>query len=141
MERQFRMPPLPEARGEEGGEEMMPFSPFHPAEEPAVDIYQDKNNLYVEIALGGVKPENVSVSIEDNILYIEGKVEEKKESKGRDYFTKEIRRGSFRRALKLPVDVKSNQAKAESFGGMLKISVPKVAKAAPQAKKVPIKIK
>ncbi len=134
------MPSLPNM-GQGEPEEMTPFSPFRPTEEPAVDIYQDKNNLYVEIALGGVKPENVDVSIEDNVLYIEGGLEEKKELKDRNYFTKEIRTGSFRRALKLPVDVKGEQALAESLGGMLKITIPKVAKSAPQAKKIPIKIK
>ena len=129
---------LPDAFGEN---EWVPFVPTFRAEEPAVDIYQDKNNLYVEISLVGVKPEDVEISIEDNILSIQGKVEEKKDFKEKDYLRKEIRKGAFRRVIKLPVSVKGDKATAESISGMLKITIPKVAKAIPKAKRVPIKIK
>jgi HSP20 family protein len=133
--RPFELPDI----GEES--EWVPFMPAFRPEEPAVDIYQDRNNLYVEVSLVGVKPENVEVSIEDNILTIQGKAEEKKEIKEKDYLRKEIRRGTFRRVIKLPVEVKGDKALAESAGGMLKITIPKVAKAIPKTKRVPIKIR
>lgn len=120
------------------------WSPFMPSvyqEEPAVDIYQDKNNLYIEVSLGGMKPENVEVAIEDNILVIQGKTEVEKETKQKDYLRKEIKKGSFHRIIKLPIDVRGNKAVAESFEGVLKITVPKIAKTISGAKKVPIKIK
>lgn len=122
-------------------DEWVPFVPTFRAEEPALDIYQDKNNIYVEIPLIGVDPKNVEISIDDNILTIQGKKEEKKEVKEKDYLRKEIKKGSFRRVVKLPVEVKGNRATAESVGGMLKITIPKTAKAIPQSKKIPIKIK
>ena len=135
LERPFHLPdPFEE-------EEWVPFVPAFRPEEPAVDIYQDKNNLYVEVPLVGIKPENVEVSIEDNILTIQGKVEEKKEVKEKDYLRREIRKGNFRRVIKLPVEVKGHKAEAESANGMLKITIPKVAKAIPQAKRIPIKVK
>ncbi len=130
---------LPEIFGEE--EEWVPFVPTFRAEEPAVDIYQDRDNLYVEVSLAGVKPEEVEISIEDNILTIQGKTEEKKETKEKDYLRKEIRKGAFRRVIKLPVEVKGDRAIAESLSGMLKITIPKVAKITPKAKRIPIKIK
>lgn len=120
------------------------WSPFMPSlrpEEPAVDIYQDKNNLYIEVSLAGMKPENVEISIEDNILVIHGKTDEKKETKEKDYLRKEIKKGSFHRMIKLPLDVNGDKATAESFEGVLKITVPKIAKTISGAKKVPIKIK
>ena len=122
-------------------DEWVPFVPTFRAEEPALDIYQDKNNLYVEIPLIGVDPKNVEISIDDNILTIQGKKEEKKEVKEKDYLRKEIKKGNFRRVVKLPVEVKGNRAIAESVGGMLKITIPKAAKAISQSKKIPIKIK
>ena len=122
-------------------DEWVPFVPTFQAEEPALDIYQDKNNLYVDISLIGVDPKNVEISIDDNILTIQGKKEEKKEIKEKDYLRKEIKKGSFRRVVKLPIEVKGNRAIAESVGGMLKITIPKAAKAIPQSKKIPIKIK
>jgi len=54
---------------------------------------------------------------------------------------KEIRKGAFRRVIKLPVEVKGNQTIAESISGMLKITIPKVAKLTPKAKRIPIKVK
>jgi len=127
--------------GPNGGNGWIPFIPGSRSEEPAVDIYQDKNNLYVEVFLGGIKPENVKVSIEDNVLTIQGKTEEKKQAEGKDYIRKEIKTGSFRRVIKLPVQVKESQISAETTKGILKITVPKINKGTSKAKNVPIKIK
>jgi len=123
------------------GEEWVPFVPAFRMNEPAVDIYQDKNNLYVEIPLSGAKPENINISIEENILTIQGKSEEKKQIKEKDYFRKETRSGAFQRSVRLPLTVKANQAKAEVENGVLKITIPKAGKSASQTKRIPIKIK
>ncbi len=123
------------------GDEWVPFVPTFRAEEPAVDIYQDKNNLYVEIPLIGINPNDVEISIDDNVLTIQGKSQEKKEIKEKDYLRKEIKKGAFRRMIKLPVEVKGNRAVAESVSGILEITIPKVAKAVPQANRIPIKVK
>ena len=129
---------LPDIFGED---EWVPFVPTFRPDEPAIDIYQDKNNLYLEIPLVGIKPENVEVSIENNVLTVQGKIEEKKQVKEKDYLRKEIRRGSFRRMIKLPVEVKEGKAAAESLGGILKITIPKAVKAGSKTKRVPIKIR
>jgi len=134
-EKPFQLPDMPDQ------EDWAPFVPHFKAEEPAVDIYQDKINLYVEISLINIKPKDVKISIEDNILTIEGKIEEKKQIKEQDYLRKEIRRGSFRRLIKLPVQVKDNQANAESINGILKITIPKVVKSTAKVKEIPIKVK
>ena len=119
----------------------MPFIPAFRKDEPAVDIYQDKNNLYVELPLVGIKPKDIQVSIENNILNIQGESQEKKEIKGKDYLRKEIRRGSFRKVIKLPIDVRNGKASAEAAEGILKITIPKSNKGASKTTKVPIKIK
>jgi len=116
-------------------ENWLPFMPMMKNENPAIDIYQDKNNLYIEISLIGVDPKDVEISIKDNILTIQTKKETKKEIKEKDYLRREIRKGSFRRVVKLPIEVKGGKAFAESLKGILKITVPKVAKANSNAKK------
>jgi len=135
MGKSFNLPEMPTE------ENWVPFVPHFKSEEPAVDIYQDKNNLYVEISLSGIKPGDIKISIENNILNIEGKTEEKKELKEQDYLRKEIRRGSFSRAIRLPVPVKESAAKAASLDNILKITIPKVAKSISKGKEIPIKIK
>jgi len=122
-------------------DEWMPFIPAFRKDEPATDVYQDKNNLYVELPLTGVRPKDVQISIENNILKIQGESKEEKEVKRKDYLRKEIRRGSFRKVVKLPVDVKSGKVSAETVEGILKITLPKSSKGASKATKVPIKIK
>jgi len=134
-EKYFNMPEIPN----EGN--WTPFVPNFRAEEPLIDIYQDKINLYIEISLTGINPKDIKVSIENNILTIKGKTEERKEIKEQDYLRKEIRRGSFERSIKLPVEVKEKDAKAESIGNVLKVVVPKVVKLISKGKEIPIKVK
>lgn len=122
-------------------ENWLPFMPMMKNENPAIDVYQDKNNLYIEVSLISVDPKDVNISIKDNILTIQTKKEEKKEIREKDYLRREIRKGSFRRVVKLPVEVKGNKASAESLKGILKITVPKVAQANSNTKKIPINIK
>ena len=120
--------------------QFMPTFPNFRHEEPAIDIYQDKNNIYLEVSIVGVNPENIEISIDENVLTIQGKAEEKKEIKQENYLRKEIRKGSFRRVIKLPIEVKGDKAVAETSSGLLKITIPKTAKAVSKAKRIPIKI-
>ncbi len=104
---------------------------------PAVDIYQDKDKVYVETQLAGIDPEKVDISIENDVLIIKGENEKKSEVEDKNYYRKEIRRGSFYRSVPLPTHVIGEKASAEAVNGILKIAVPK----APEAKPKTIKIK
>lgn len=119
------------------GDRWMPVMPIRKLMLPELDIYEEKNNLIVEMPLAGVTPEKVDISIEDDIITIKGEVEEKKEVKKEDYYHKEIKRGSFVRQASLPVSVKGDKAKAETVNGMLKIIIPKAEKA--KSKKISVK--
>ena len=103
---------------------------------PAIDMYEDKDNIIVETQLGGIDPENVDISIENNVLSIKGESEKKSEIDEKNYYRKEIRRGSFYRSIALPTKVDGDSAKAINEDGILKISIPK----APEVKPKTIKI-
>jgi len=105
---------------------------------PAMDIFQDKNNVYVKIPLVGVEPEKVDIEIVDNVLTIKGATEKKSEVDDKNYYRKEIRSGSFFRSVPLPTNVIRDKAKAESEEGMLIITIPK--KPVKKAKSVKIKV-
>ncbi len=94
---------------------------------PAVDMYEDKNNIIVETQLAGIDPEKVDISIENNVLCLKGESEKKSEVDDKNYYRKEIRRGSFYRSIALPSRVDGDQASAVNEGGMLKIVIPKLA--------------
>lgn len=106
---------------------------------PAVDIYQDKDNVIVETPLAGVDPKNVDITIENDVLKIEGSMEHKSEVDDKNYYRKEVRAGSFYRAVALPTQVKGSEAKADFENGMLKILIPKAEEVKPKTIKVNVK--
>jgi HSP20 family protein len=106
---------------------------------PAMNVYQDKDNVIVETSLPGIDPDKVDISIENDVLTISGKTEEKQEIRRENYYRKEIREGSFSRSVILPMGVKGDQAEANYEKGVLKITLPKAEEAKP--KKIAIKAK
>lgn len=92
---------------------------------PAIDVYEDKDNVVVEATLAGIKPEDVDVNVHDEVLTIEGKRQSSSEVEEKNYYRKEVRSGSFHRSIMLPSAVQAEQAKAEFENGMLKIVLPK----------------
>jgi len=106
---------------------------------PAVDVFEDADNVYVETPLPGINPELVNIAIENDILTIEGASEKKTEVDEKNYYRKEVRSGSFHRAVALPSSVKSEEAKAEYEKGILKITVPKEERAKPKKVRVEVK--
>ncbi|MDD5066059.1 MAG: Hsp20/alpha crystallin family protein [bacterium] len=104
----------------------------------AVDVYDDKDNVYAEMNLAGIDPEKVDISVEENYLKVTGSREEKEEKKEKNYYTKEIRTGSFERTIRLPFAVEKNKSQAEYKNGQLKIILPK--KQEEKSEKIKIKV-
>ncbi len=104
---------------------------------PAIDVYEEDNNVVAEAPLPGIDPEQLNISIENDVLSIEGSSEKKTEVDDKNYYRKEVRYGSFHRAIALPCSVDGDKAEAEYDDGVLKIVIPKAA----AAKKKSIKVK
>lgn len=104
----------------------------------AADVYEEKGNIIAKMNLPGVKADEVEVSIEDGILAVSGRREEEKETKEKDYYSKEIRRGSFSRSVRLPKAVESGNATAKIEDGMLVVTMPVVKGA--ESKLVKVKV-
>jgi len=103
---------------------------------PAVDMYEDKNQVIIETQLAGIDPEKVNIAIDNDVLTIKGESEKKSEVEDKNYYRQEIRRGAFFRSIPLPTKVVGDKATAITENGILKISVPK----APATKLKTIKI-
>jgi len=104
---------------------LLPVFPRLDISKPAMDIYETDKKVVAEISIPDFDPEKVEVSVEDGILRVSGKMDEKKEEKEKGYWRKEIRKGSFERMLRLPVAVKENSVEATYEKGVLKIIMPK----------------
>jgi len=98
---------------------------FEPEGQLAIDVYQTEDELVIQSAIAGVKPENLDISIEKDVISIRGKREKPFEEK-KDYFSQECYWGAFSREIILPVEVDPNRVKASMKEGILTIRIPKI---------------
>lgn len=90
----------------------------------AVDVYQKEDQIIVQAALAGVKPEHVDVTLNNDTLTIKGKRENKHREEAADYFIEECYWGGFSRSIILPVDVKQDEIDATFDNGVITIALP-----------------
>src|ERR671914_324800 len=91
-----------------------------------LDVVQQEDNFVIRASLPGVNPDNIDVSIEDNVLTIRGHSAHEAEHQEGNYLMRERRSGSFYRALRLPDTVDSDQAQPHYENGVLSITFPRM---------------
>src|SRR5256714_8025436 len=97
-----------------------------------LDVSTTNDELVIEAALPGVKPDDVEVTIEDGTLTIRGEMSTERTENEGDYLVREIRRGTFARSMSLPAGLEPDRAQAEFKDGMLKLHVPKAEQVKPR---------
>lgn len=105
---------------------------------PSVDIRETKDDIIVEAELPGIKQDDVSVSITDNVLTIKGEKKQEKEVKEEQYHRIERSYGAFQRSFTLPTVVQADKAKATFKDGVLKVVIPKAEEAKPKEIKIEV---
>src|SRR6516225_2583323 len=103
---------------------------------PAIDVVRDDGHLVVRAELPGIKPEEVKIEVEDDILTVSGEHEERTEEKDKHYVRRERRYGSFSRSMALPDGVEAKKIKAQTHDGVVEVTIP----LPKEAKKEPVKI-
>ncbi|MGC1416325.1 MAG: Hsp20/alpha crystallin family protein [Candidatus Acidiferrum sp.] len=101
---------------------------------PAVETHLDKEGKkYVcRVALPGIEPKEVQISVEGNLLTITGERKIEKRTKEAEYFHEEFAYGKFERELELPEGVNTEKVTAEFVNGVLEITAPVAAVALPR---------
>ena len=99
---------------------------------PALDVYEDKDSVFVKAELPGMKREEIELSLHDKTLSISG--ERKAESKHQDaeVYRSERFVGRFQRTISLPSPVASDKVKAQYKDGILTVTLPKTEEAQPK---------
>jgi HSP20 family protein len=90
----------------------------------AIDVEPDNGNLVVRADVPGIKPEEVKIEVEDDILTVSGEHEERKEEKDKHYVRRERRYGSFSRSMALPPGVDAGKIKAKTHDGVVEVTIP-----------------
>jgi HSP20 family protein len=103
---------------------------------PAVDIYEGQNELVVKAELPEVKPDELDIRVENNILTIRGERKFEKKVDEKNYLRVERAYGSFARSFSLANTVNTEAIKAEYKDGVLTLSIPKREEAKPKQIKV-----
>ncbi len=102
---------------------------FPPAEgQLAIDVFQTPEEIIVQSAIGGIKPSDLEVTIENNMLQIKGSRQKQETIEKENYFLQECYWGSFSRQFVLPVEVDSSRAQAALKDGVLTVKIPKIKK-------------
>lgn len=104
---------------------------------PSVDIAETDTSVEAKVDLPGVKPKEIDIQLNGNVLTVSGERKEEKEQNGKTFHRVERRSGSFSRSFSLPCPVEEDEVVAEFHDGVLTITMPKTEAA--KTRKIPVK--
>ena len=90
-----------------------------------LDVINDTDELVVEAALPGFKPEDVEITVEDGTLSIRAESHSERTTGEGETLVQEIRRGSVARVIALPTGLEPDKASATFEHGMLTLHIPR----------------
>lgn len=103
----------------------------------SIDVYQTPDHIVVKSTIAGVKPDDIDISINNDMLTIRGKREMTEEIQTDNYLFRECYWGSFSRSIILPMEIEADKIDADLENGVLTVTLPK----AKSAKEITIKVK
>lgn len=118
--------------------EHSPFGFISRTTSPRVDVYQTDEDVVVKAEIPGISKEDLNVYVDENSIRLSGQSKKDNEYKDEHIYRSERFYGSFSRTIPLPVEVKSEQAKAEYKDGILSVIVPKVEHAKMKGRRIDI---
>ena len=105
---------------------------------PACDVFEDKDSVKILAELPGVKPEDVKLSLENNLLTIRGEKKQQAEERTERVHRYERSYGAFERSFALPSTVDPDKISASFQNGILTVTVPKAERARPR--EIPVSV-
>jgi HSP20 family protein len=101
-----------------------------------VDVYQNPAEIVIQAIVAGVKPEDLDISITQDMVTLRGKREDSRRIERENFFYQELYWGSFTRSILLPQEVDPDDAEATLKNGLLTIKLPKLDKERVQKVKI-----
>ena len=106
---------------------------------PSVNTREGEFAYHIDVDLPGVKKEDISVKIDNNVLTLKGERKTKQEVKKEDYYKMESSFGCFTRSFTLPDNVDAENIHAENKDGVLEITLPKKEGKSKSVKQIKVK--
>jgi len=92
----------------------------------AVDVFQNNGDIVIKSTIAGVKPENLDITVNSDMVTIKGKRKEEEVIDEDNYYYKECYWGGFSRSVILPEEIKADKVKAFIKNGVLTVVLPKL---------------
>lgn len=105
---------------------------------PRVDIAEGEKNYLIRADVPGLEKKDISVTIDNGVLTIEGEKKEERKTEKDRYYHFERSYGKFTRSFALPEEVDSEHIEAKMENGVLELSLPKIEKPRPKAIEVKV---
>jgi len=105
---------------------------------PRTDVLEDEKKFEVTCELPGLDETDVTVSLTDEILTIEGEKKLESEENEKGYHHIERSYGSFKRVIPFGTEIDADKINAEFKNGVLKVSLPKVPEEKSVTKQIPV---
>jgi HSP20 family protein len=105
---------------------------------PACDVFEDQESVKIIAEVPGVKPEDVKISLENNLLTIRGEKRQQAEETNERVHRYERTYGAFERAFALPTTVDPEKIAANYANGVLTVTIPKADRARPR--EIPVNV-
>lgn len=100
-------------------------TPFTSQSLTAADIWEEKDDIFVKMALPGVNKEDIKISIMEDSINISGQTKKEEENnKEKKYYYRSME-SSFEQSFNLPTKIQSEKAEAEFKDGVLTVKLPK----------------
>lgn len=106
--------------------------PGHSFFKPSTDIMETEQSFEVNIALAGIKKEDIKIEVNDGVLTVSGERKSNTEKKEDKFHLSEITYGKFTRRFSLPEQVNQDKIEASVEDGILHLSIPKSEKVKPK---------
>ena len=98
----------------------------------AMDIYETPDSYEIEAAMPGVKPDDVEITLNNNVLTIRGELRAEEEKEDKNYHLRERRVGAFIRSITLPSSINADAIEAQYDNGVLRLRLPKAEEGKPK---------
>src|SRR5712671_820735 len=99
---------------------------------PALDVFEDKDHLFVKVELPGMKKEQIDISLHDGSLSISGERKSEEKHPDGEVYRAERYYGRFQRTVTLATPVASDKVRAQYKDGILTVTLPKTEEAKPK---------